>query len=156
MGVYDVVQVIRTLENLILEGEEYTQALQEYTESEVSQTLENLAMLRANLANIAEGRRKEANRMLDGARKLEKAVEQIEEKIKMLLNEVRGKKLKTERFNFGFRKSTKVYVENPELIPEEFIKVERTIIRSELGKALKAGEHIEGAALIENQSLSIR
>lgn len=64
--------------------------------------------------------------------------------------------MKTEKFTFSFRKSTSVQIENDATIPPQFIKVEKTISRSELAKALKAGEQIEGAQLIENQSLSIR
>ena len=43
-------------------------------------------------------------------------------------------------------------------IPKEFIKVKTTesIYKTDLGKALKNGEIIEGAELVENKTLQIK
>ena len=43
-------------------------------------------------------------------------------------------------------------------IPKEFIKVKTTesISKTDLGKALKNGEIIEGAELVENKTLQIK
>ena len=87
---------------------------------------------------------------------MENNVVQMKERMAETLQTVDGQRLKTEKFTFSFRKSSKVEVADMDSLPQEFIKVERTVSRSELAKALKAGEQIEGAALIENQSLSIR
>ena len=72
------------------------------------------------------------------------------------LYSVEGKKLKTDKFTFSFRKSTAVEVIDETAIPDEFVEVKRNISRVELKKRLSAGEEIKGATLVEKQSLSIR
>ena len=69
------------------------------------------------------------------------------------LNKVEGK-----LFKISFRKSKIVRIIDETKIPKEFIKVKttETVSKTDLGKALKNGEFIEGAELVESRSLQIK
>jgi len=123
--------------------------------------LEGYAMVIKNLENANAGIKSEEERFAKRRKYNENAIARMKERMAETLETVEPdakgvKRLKTEKFTFSFRKSTSVQIENDAVIPPQFIKVEKTISRSELAKALKAGEQIEGAQLVENQSLSIR
>lgn len=67
-------------------------------------------------------------------------------------------KVEGKLFKISFRKSKVVKVLDETKIPKEFIKIKttETISKTDLGKALKNGEIIEGAELVENKSLQIK
>ena len=123
---------------------------------EIGEKLEGYAMVLKNIESDIAGIKAEEKRLADRRKSMESNIARIKENVADTLLTVEGNRVKTEKFTFSFRKSTSVQIENDDAIPPQFIKVEKTISRSELAKALKAGEQIEGAQLIENQSLSIR
>jgi len=123
---------------------------------DIGEKLEGYAMVLKNIESDIAGIKSEEKRLADRRKAMESNLARIKENMADALLTVEGNRVKTEKFTFSFRKSTSVQIENDATIPPQFIKVEKTISRSELAKALKAGEQIEGAQLIENQSLSIR
>ena len=164
MSVYtlnEINEMIYNIQQLIENGadQEEIQLLlnaKEMAEMERSTKLESYAMVIKNLESNIKGIDSEVKRLTERKRFMQSNISNLKNNMAETLKTVDGHRLKTEKFTFSFRKSTSVKVEDESVIPPQFIKVERTISRSELAKALKAGEHIEGAALIENQSLSIR
>lgn len=125
-------------------------------EGEVAEKLESYAMVIKNIQSDIDGLKAENERLSARKKAMETNLDKIKKAMSEALLTVEGNRLKTDKFTFSFRKSTKVEVSDIDSIPMQYVKVERTISRSALAKALKAGEHIEGAKLVENQSLSIR
>lgn len=169
MSVYtlrDINEMIYNLQQLIQDGadEETIQAFldtKEMFELERDIKLEGYAMVIKNLESDNAGIKAEEERLAKRRKHSENAIarmkRKMEETLEMVEPDDKGvKRVKIQKFTFSFRKSSKVEVSNIDRLPQQYVKVERTIIRAELSKALRAGEHIEGAKLIENQSLSIR
>jgi len=156
-------EMMYNLQQLILDGadEEELKGYMDTISLEREVKLEGYAMVIKNLENANAGIKSEEERFAKRRKYNENAIARMKERMAETLETVEPdakgvKRLKTEKFTFSFRKSTSVQIENDAVIPPQFIKVEKTISRSELAKALKAGEQIEGAQLVENQSLSIR
>ena len=84
--------------------------------------------------------------------KAEKYKEAIERALKMSDK----RKVNAGLFTVSLRKSKQVDISDETKIPLEFIKLEYKPIKTELAKHLKAGEVIEGATLIEKESLQVR
>lgn len=71
-----------------------------------------------------------------------------------------GKAVLFWNFKVSYRKSKQTIIENEDLIPEKFIKRETiekvTIPKTQIKKAIEAGETVEGAKIQENMILSIK
>lgn len=155
-NLYELTDQFAMIQQLIEDGAEgFEQALADI-QGEMGEKLDGYAMVIKNIESDIAGLKAEEKRLSERRKAMENNVAQMKERMAETLKTVDGQRLKTEKFTFSFRKSSKVEIANMDNLPQHFIKVERTISRSELTKALKAGEHIEGATLIENQSLSIR
>ncbi|MEK3729669.1 siphovirus Gp157 family protein [Lysinibacillus sp. FSL W8-0953] len=154
---YELTDQYKMLQNYIEENnaEGFELALSQII-GDIGEKLEGYAMVLKNIESDIAGIKSEEKRLADRRKAMESNLARIKENMADALLTVEGNRVKTEKFTFSFRKSTSVQIENDATIPPQFIKVEKTISRSELAKALKAGEQIEGAQLIENQSLSIR
>ena len=154
---YELTDQYKMLQNFIEENnvEGFELALSQI-QGEISEKLEGYAMVLKNIESDIAGIKAEEKRLADRRKATESNLARIKGNMTDALLTVEGNRVKTEKFTFSFRKSTSVQIENDATIPPQFIKVEKTISRSELAKALKAGEQIEGAQLVENQSLSIR
>lgn len=154
---YELTDQYKMLQNFIEENnvEGFELALSQII-GDIGEKLEGYAMVLKNIESDIAGIKSEEKRLADRRKAMESNLARIKKNMADALLTVEGNRVKTEKFTFSFRKSTSVQIENDAAIPPQFIKVEKTISRSELAKALKAGEQIEGAQLVENQSLSIR
>lgn len=154
---YELTDQYKMLQNFIEENnvEGFELALSQI-KGEIGEKLEGYAMVLKNIESDIAGIKAEEKRLADRRKSMESNLTRIKENMADALLNVDGNRVKTEKFTFSFRKSSKVEVSNIDSIPQQFIKVERTISRAELAKALKAGEKIAGAQLVENQSLQIR
>ncbi len=74
-----------------------------------------------------------------------------------LANELAGEKFKTARVSVSYRKSETVEVEDVNGIPTQYlIPQPEKVDKVELKKALKCGEFIAGAKLVEHNNLVIK
>lgn len=82
-------------------------------------------------------------------------IESLKKFLEFALN---GTKFKDERCSISYRRSETVEVskEAEATLPEEFIKVERTVKKSELKDAMKLGFEFEGCQLIEKNNIQIK
>ena len=155
-SLYQLNNAYAQLQQMIEEGQEGLEDTLASITGAVEEKLEAYAMVIKNIESDVEGIKSEEKRLSERRKVMENGINRMKQAIADTLQNSDQDKVKTEKFTFSFRKSMKVEVSNVDSLPQQFIKVERTISRSELAKALKAGEHIEGAQLVENQSLSIR
>lgn len=130
--------------------------VEEMAKMELSTKLENIAMVIKNLESNVVGKKGEIKRLSESVKYEENAIKRLKEYAQYLMITTGQTKVKGKKFTFSFRKSTSVKIEDETLIPPQFIKTETKIIKTDLSKALKNGEEIAGAKLVENQSLSIR
>lgn len=153
---YELQGALLQIQRMIEDGVDGLDDTLESIELAVAEKLEGYAMVIKNVESDIEGLKAEEKRLTERRKAMENSVVRMKKAMADTLLTVEGNRVKTEKFTFSFRKSTSVQIENDAAIPPQFIKVEKTISRAELAKALKAGEQIEGASLVENQSLSIR
>ncbi len=155
-SLYQLNNAYAQLQQMIEDGQEGLEDTLDSITDAVEEKLEAYAMVIKNIESDVEGIKSEEKRLAERRKVMENGVVRMKQAIAETLQNSGQDKVKTEKFTFSWRKSSKVEVSNIDSLPQQYVKVERTISRAELAKALKAGEQIEGAQLIENQSLSIR
>ena len=155
-SLYQLNNAYAQLQQMIEDGQEGLEDTLDSITDAVEEKLEAYAMVIKNIESDVEGIKSEEKRLAERRKVMENGVVRMKQAIAETLQNSGQDKVKTEKFTFSWRKSSKVEISNIDSLPQQYVKVERTISRSELAKALKAGEQIEGAQLIENQILSIR
>jgi|TARA_R100000049_G_C1913490_1_gene60282 hypothetical protein len=96
---------------------------------------------------------KEAEKVLSERRKrLEKKAEKMKDYLTEFAN---NESYKDSEAVISWRKSEVVEVQESEFIPSEFIKVTKTVNKAEIKKALKAGELLEFAELVQKNNIQI-
>lgn len=155
---YELNDMYRNIQFLIESGEYTEEELKFAIDSvngEISEKLEGYAMVVKNLESDIAGLKAEEKRLADRRKSLEEGVKRMKEAMQDTLLLTGEKRIKTQKFTISLRKSSSVEIENEDLIPEEFVKVTKTISKSELAKRLKEAE-VPGVKLVEKESLQIR
>lgn len=106
----------------------------------------------------AEALREEAHRMADLAKREEATVEYLKERLFAAMQEQGLNSADLPHFRLSLRKSQAVDVTDKDLIPQDYLRV-KTVIepdKNAIKTALKQGQDVPGAALIDRQSLQIK
>lgn len=116
--------------------------------------IENIALWIKNLISDAEALKAEKQAFTDR----QKAAENKAASLKKYLSDyLAGKKYKSAKVSVSFRKSEAVNILDMSQIPEQYLKIaEPTADKTGIKNALKAGEVIAGAELVENQNIQIK
>lgn len=67
-----------------------------------------------------------------------------------------GQKYADENVSIGWRKSVSTIIDDADLVPDEYCKIERKVSATDVKKAIVSGIEISGAHLQENQSIQIK
>lgn len=86
----------------------------------------------------------------------EKTAERLTEYLAQVMAETGQQKVSTPRCTISWRKSSAVEVEDETLLPEAFRRVKIEPNKTEIKKALQAGEAVPGARIAEGRSLQIK
>lgn len=154
MNLFELNQAVRDFELEIDEetGEILNAEALDSLELERDTKIENIALWIKNLKAEAEAVKKQKEAFYQREKALTNKADRLKE---YLANNLMGEKFKTERVVLSWRKSQAVEVDD-NFSDERFIKYEPKISKSEIKDALKSGETIKGARLIENNSLQIK
>ena len=154
MNLFELNQAVRDFELEIDEetGEILNADALDSLELERDTKIENIALWIKNLKAEAEAVKKQKEAFYSREKALTNKAERLKE---YLANNLMGEKFKTDRVVLSWRKSQAVEVDD-NFNDERFIKYEPKISKSEIKDALKSGEIIEGARLVENNSLQIK
>lgn len=118
------------------------------------QKIENIALWIKNLTSDAEALKAEKLTFADRQRVTEHKIASLK---KYLSDYLAGEKYNSAKVLVSFRKSESVNIVDMSQIPEQYLKVaEPTADKTGIKNALKAGEVIAGAELIENQNIQIK
>lgn len=156
---FDIDEDIRqALENLPVDEDgvispeafEKLSALQHERESK----LENVALYYKETLVEVEALKEEADKLKERAKIAEKQADGLK---MYLLSSLNGEPLKTARVAVSYRKSTSVSV-NEELLPKKYFlkKVKTKPDKIAITEALKNGEKIRGAELVEKTNIQIK
>lgn len=165
MKLYELTQNYRNLESLLdnlgeqegLTVEMIHGALGQ-VEDDINTKVENTCKVIKEIEADSIGIDEEIKRLSALKKQKENAVKKLKEYVEFEMNGIGLTKVEGKLFKISFRKSKVVKVLDETKIPREFIKIKttETISKTDLGKALKNGEIIEGAELVENKSLQIK
>ena len=155
--IFELTEYFRTIQNLIEEGAENLEDTLESIEMAIEDKVEGYSMVIRNIESDVDGLDKEIKRLTERKKMLENGIDRMKKNLQFALAATGKRKVQTEKFTVSLRKSTSVRIVDESKIPEEFFKVktERTISKKELAQRLKEQE-IDGAELVENESLQIR
>lgn len=165
MKLYELTQNYRNLESLLdnlgeqegLTVEMIHGALGQ-VEDDINTKIENTCKVIKEIEADSIGIDEEIKRLSALKKQKENAVKKLKEYVEFEMNGIGLTKVEGKLFKISFRKSKVVKVIDETKIPKEFIKVKTTesISKTDLSKALKSGEIIEGAELVENKTLQIK
>lgn len=124
-------------------------------EMERGQKISNVACWIKDLEAEAEAISKEKKKLAERQAACENKAASLKKYLTFALN---GMKYKDARCSVSYRKSDSVEVDKAAIdkLPEEYIKVEKTVRKSELKNALKLGFEFEGVKLVEKSNIQIR
>ena len=127
----------------------------EQLEMERDKKISNVACWIKDLKAEADAIKAEKNALAKRQTVCENKVEQLKDYLTRALN---GIKFKDARCSISYRKSESVEVDDSVIdkLPEEYIKVEKTVRKTELKDAMKLGFEFEGCRLIEKNNIQIR
>jgi len=129
----------------------------ELREAAIAQT-ESYGLWIKNQNALIEALRNEEKAFAERRRFLETRLERNENFLAEILKEIHGGKFESANVKMGFRKSESVDIVDPKLLSTRFVelKIQEMPNKSAIKEALKAGEKVEGAVLVERQHLQIK
>lgn len=124
-------------------------------EAEKDAKISNVCKYIKNQLAFAEAIKSEAKALTDRASSIQRGAEWM--KTVYLANSLNGQKWEDANSKVSYRKSESVKLDvEPERLPEEYQRIKVAADRTGIKKALKAGQEIEGAQLIENQNIQLK
>jgi len=123
-------------------------------ELEREQKIRNIGKLVKNL-NLYEEQLSEISKQFT---KRAKGAEKAKKVLKGLLFELLkpGEKFKEHDLSIYFGESSKLDIPNEDLVPDEFVRYERVILREEIKEAIKNGKKTEYASIVKNKNIQVR
>lgn len=121
--------------------------------------LEACGLFLKNLNAEAKAIREEEKALAERRRIIERKAERMNAYVlDALLDKVEGHKFSTPRLALSTRKTASVGITDETLLPDDFVTVKTTMQpdKSAIKKAIKAGESVPGACIIEDYSLQVK
>lgn len=119
---------------------------------------ESTACYIMNLEAMAEAIREQEKVQSKRRQALENRAKRLRDYLSSCMTELGRDNLETPRVAIGFRKSTSVQIDHPELIPSDYMveKVTAAPDKTAIKKAIQEGAVVPGASLLESQNLQIK
>lgn len=116
--------------------------------------IENVCLWIKNLKAEAEALKAEKDAFAQRQKAAETKMESLKKYISSYLE---GAKFETAKVKVSFRKSETLEISEGANIPDEFLKFkEPEVNKTELKKAVKAGMHLDGVSIVQNQNIQIK
>lgn len=111
-----------------------------------------------NLDAEVEALKAEAKKLTERARIKQNRADRLREYVSMALTSAGQDKFESNRVVFSFRTSQQVRITSEAELPEEYwkTKTEKSPDKDAIKKALKAGQEITGAELVNNRNLQVK
>lgn len=125
-------------------------------EIERNDKMESVALYIKSLDAEASAIRAEEKALADRRSIKERKAERLRDYLTRSMENFGDTKLETPRVALSFRKSESVEIADESLLPPCYCKTKVTPDKTAIKKAIKAGEVINGASLVERQNLQIK
>lgn len=130
----------------------------EEIQGEFDDKASNIALYIQELQAQAEAIKNKRESLNDRQKSTTNKAERLKAYLSDMMNRAGKTKVETDDVRISFRKSESVDILDESLIPQEYLNEKLTITpdKVEIKKAIKNGQDIAGAILIENQNLQIK
>lgn len=99
---------------------------------------------------------REIKRLTERKQALKNAQERVKNNLKNAMEEFGIVEIKGQTLKISFRKSESVEVDNIEELDDKFKRIKVEADKTAIKQAIKSGEEVRGARLVENNNLQIR
>lgn len=138
-------------------GEINESAMEELNALQIAkdEKMENIALYIKNLTSDAEQIKAESQKLAKRAKSYENKAQWLKEYLKYALN---GEKLATSRVSVSYRssKSVECTLEDISTLPQEFLRMNPELNKTEIKKYLEEGGTLDGCSIKENKSIVIK
>lgn len=130
----------------------------EYLRRELANKSSNIIKYIFNINSDVSGIKEELDRLSKLKKSKENKVKNLKEYLISTMESLNKSKIETDLGVYGLRRSSKVDIWNPEIIPNEYIREKKEVSfdKKSISADLKLGKLIEGAKIIENYTLQLR
>ncbi len=160
MKLYEIDKAYQEWQEKVMEADgEITQELMEELDR-IQETgdekLESYAIVVKSFLAEAEAINGEKKRLDEREKRAKAAAENVKRCADYLMQLLGKDKFKTARTAITYRRSNSVEITDESAIPEQYFKIERKVSKTDIKAAIKNGEQINGAVLVEKQNIQIR
>lgn len=159
MTLYEMTEGAKQLYNLLENEEIPLEAVQDTLEGmNVEGKLEDyvnvMYQFNADITMISG----EQNRLAEKKKRVERGLERLKQRVIDYMNATNQDKVRAGIFNLSIRNSKAVNVTDMDKLSERFVRTTTSTEpdKTEIKKAIEAGEKVSGAELVINQSLSVK
>ena len=159
MNLYELTDNYLKVLELIENGEEGLEDTLESLNDTIELKADGYARIIRNLEANAVALKTEIDRLTNRRRSIENSIDRLKENLKNAMIATGKEKIKTDLFNVTVvNNPVAVNVIDEKLIPEKYFKVEiiRKLDKLSLRDAIKSGEEIQGAKLMQGKGLRIK
>ncbi|HFR4575949.1 TPA: siphovirus Gp157 family protein [Streptococcus suis] len=154
---YELEGIYAQLQAMELDDETFNDTLDSIDfQEDLERNIEYFVKMWKNALSDAERFKQAKQEFYEKEKNAKAKAEKYKETIERALKISNKQKVDAGLFTVSLRKSKQVDILDETKIPLEFMKMEYKPIKAELAKHLKAGEVIEGATMIEKESLQVR
>lgn len=118
-----------------------------------SEKIENVGLYVKNLRADVDAYKNEIKAFQERKEQAEHKIESLENWLQYALD---GARLKTDRIQISYRKSTRVEIDEDAKLPKEFVKITATPNKAEIKRYLNQGFELPGVRLEEHQNMTIK
>lgn len=155
MKLYDIAEIYENLENI--DDEVAVATAMDAVDAALEEKLESTAKVIRNLEAEAEALEAEEKRLKARKTAVKNRIADIKGYVQGNLEAMGKDKVTSGIFKWSIQSNApSVNILDESLIPEDYWKIERKPMKTEIKKAIEAGELMEGAELIRTKSLRLR
>ena len=155
MKLYDIAEIYENLENI--DDEVAVATAMDAVEATLEEKLESTAKVIRNLEAEAEALEAEEKRLKARKTAVRNRIADIKGYVQVNLEAMGKDKVTSGIFKWSIQANApSVNILDESLIPDNFWKIERKPMKTEIKKAIEAGELTEGAELVRTKSLRLR
>ena len=124
--------------------------------NEFATKAEAYAVLIKQLNGEADILKAEEDRIAERRKKAEKTAETLKQRLAESMHFFGKDKFETSKCKVSFRTSKSVEITDETLIPDEYFKTERKVIKTDIKTAITEGKEVAGAVLVEKKNIQIK
>lgn len=160
MNLYEITQEQANLNNML---EESMGELTPELEAALTLNLDNFNAKAEGYVKAIKNYKAEQDAIAEEIKKLqakkkvcENAVERMKDALKTAMDVFDTPKVQAGLFKISLTKSESVNIINEDAIPEQYKRIKYEVSKTDIKNAIKNGETVEGAEIVENKSITIR